>query len=98
MKTIWDHPTIGKMQLPTRLVLSPMTRNRANADGTPGELMPQYYAQRAGLGLLITEGTQPSADGQGYLLTPGIHTDEQVAGWREVVDAVHTEGAHLFIH
>lgn len=94
---IWAPTTVGAMHLPTHLALAPMTRSRAHADGTPGDLASEYYAQRAGLGLLITEGTQPSADGQGYLNTPGIHTDAQVAGWRTVADAVHAAGAHLVV-
>ncbi|MGW2528910.1 alkene reductase [Streptomyces sp. NPDC001595] len=77
--------------------MAPMTRDRAQPDGTPTDLMARYYAQRASLGLLITEGTQPNEDGQGYLLTPGIHTAAQAAGWRKVADAVHEAGGHLFI-
>ena len=95
--TIWSPITVGRMHLPHRLAMAPMTRSRANPDGTPGELAPEYYAQRASLGLLISEGTQPSADGQGYLTTPGIHTDAQVDGWRRVTSAVHARGGHLFI-
>ena len=66
-------------------------------DGTPGPLAAEYYAQRAGLGLLITEGTQPSDDGQGYLDDTGHLPAEHVAGWRIVADAVHAEGGHLVI-
>ncbi|HET8554611.1 MAG TPA: alkene reductase [Rhodanobacteraceae bacterium] len=95
--TIWDPITIGRMQLAHRLAMAPMTRSRANPDGTPGPLAAEYYAQRAGFGLLISEGTQPSADGQGYLATPGIHTDAHVDGWRRVASAVHEKGGHLFI-
>lgn len=94
---LWEPTTVGKLTLPHRLAMAPMTRNRSNPDGTPGELVTEYYRQRAGLGLIITEGTQPSDDGQGYFDTPGIYTDAHVAGWREVVDAVHAEGAALFI-
>ncbi|TKR54739.1 alkene reductase [Allopusillimonas ginsengisoli] len=97
VNTLWSPVTIGRLKLPHRLAMSPMTRSRAHADGTPGTLAAQYYAQRASLGLLITEGTQPSDDGQGYLTTPGIYTDAHVAGWRKVVDAVHASGGHLFI-
>jgi N-ethylmaleimide reductase len=67
------------------------------ASHVPTELNATYYAQRASLGLIVTEGTQPSPDGQGYLLTPGIHTPGQVAGWRRVTDAVHAAGGNLFI-
>lgn len=65
--------------------------------GTPGEWAPVYYAQRASMGLLITEGTQPSADGQGYANTPGLHEAAHVAGWRRVTEAVHAAGGRVFI-
>lgn len=97
MDSLWTPTTLGNINLPHRLALAPMTRNRANADGTPNHLVPIYYAQRASLGLLITEGTQPSEDGQGYMLTPGIHTDAQVAAWKKVATAVHAEGGHIFM-
>ena len=95
--SLWQPFTLGRIELPHRLALAPMTRNRANPDGTPGDLAAEYYGQRASLGLIITEGTQPSEDGQGYVNTPGIHTPEQVAGWAKVADAVHENGGHLFI-
>jgi NADH:flavin oxidoreductases, Old Yellow Enzyme family len=69
----------------------------AKFDGTPGELAAEYYAQRASVGLIVTEGTQPSDDGQGYLATPGIYTPAHVAGWRKVTTAVHDKGGHIFI-
>lgn len=97
MTDLWSPVTLGRMSLQHRLVMAPMTRSRAQADGTPGRSAATYYAQRASMGLLITEGTQPSADGQGYLNTPGLHTDRQVAGWREVADAVHAAGGHLVV-
>src|SRR3546814_5862172 len=97
MATIWDPVRVGRVTLRHRLAMSPLTRSRAAADGTPGPLAADYYAQRASFGLLITEGTQPSDDGQGYPDTPGIHTAEHVEGWRAVVSAVHAAGAHLFI-
>lgn len=93
----WRPVEIGRLALQHRFVMSPMTRSRAAEDGAPGESAPEYYAQRAGLGLLISEGTQPSDDGQGYPWTPGIYTDAHVAGWRKVADAVHDAGGHLFI-
>lgn len=77
--------------------MAPMTRNRALPDGTPGALAALYYSQRASMGLIVTEGTQPSDDGQGYLTTPGIYTDAHVAGWKHVTDAVHAKGGHIFI-
>ncbi len=94
---LWEPLTLGNLALPHRLAMAPMTRSRAHADGTPGDLAATYYAQRASMGLLISEGTQPSADGQGYVATPGMHTDAHVAGWRRVADAVHARGGHLFI-
>jgi N-ethylmaleimide reductase len=63
---------VGRDTLPNRLVMAPMTRSRAKFDGTPGDLAAEYYAQRAGVGLIVSEGTQPSDDGQGYLATPNI--------------------------
>jgi len=77
--------------------MAPMTRSRAQYDGTPGELAATYYGQRSSVGLIVTEGTQPSDDGQGYLSTPGIYTDAHVAGWKRVTDAVHDGGARIFI-
>ncbi len=97
MSTLWTPVKIGKLQLNHRLGLAPMTRSRAKADGSPGDLAHEYYAQRASLGLLISEGTQPSEDGQGYTTTPGIHTDAHVKGWKKVADAVRNAGGHLFI-
>ncbi|GIE98721.1 alkene reductase [Paractinoplanes rishiriensis] len=94
---LWQPFTLGRLQLAHRLALAPMTRSRANADGTPGEHAADYYGQRASLGLVITEGAQSSEDGQGYLNTPGIYTPEQIAGWKPVADAVHDNGGHLFI-
>src|SRR5258707_10145415 len=82
---------------PNRLVMAPMTRSRAKPDGTPGELAAKYYAQRAGVGLIVTEGTQPSDDGQGYLATPGIYSLAHIAGWKKVTAAVHDKGGHIFI-
>ncbi len=97
MTALWSPVKIGKLELKHRLGLAPMTRSRAKADGSPGDLAAEYYAQRASLGLLISEGTQPSDDGQGYTTTPGIYTDAHVQGWKKVTDAVHKAGGHLFI-
>lgn len=88
---------VGRYPLPNRLVMSPMTRSRADYDGTPGALAPKYYSQRASVGLIIAEGTQPSDDGQGYTTTPGIYSPAHVAGWRKVTDAVHAKGGTIFI-
>lgn len=97
MSKLFDPVRVGGYTLQNRLVMAPMTRSRAQFDGTPGELAAEYYAQRAGVGLIVTEGTQPSDDGQGYLTTPGIYTDAHVAGWKTTTDAVHAKGGHLFI-
>ncbi|MDY0910163.1 alkene reductase [Microbacterium sp. CFBP9034] len=97
MTALWEPTTVGRMSLPHRLALAPMTRSRALHEGTPGPLTAEYYGQRASLGLLISEGVQPSDDGQGYLNTPGIYRPEHVAGWREVADRVHAEGGHLVL-
>jgi N-ethylmaleimide reductase len=88
---------VGRYMLANRLVMAPMTRSRAEVDGTPKASAATYYAQRASIGLIVSEGTQPSDDGQGYLTTPGIYTDAHVAGWRAVSAAVHAKGGHLFI-
>ena len=86
----------GPFELPNRLVLAPMTRSRALAGNVPNPLAAQYYAQRASAGLLISEGTQVSPQGVGYIRTPGIHSPEQVAGWKTITDAVHAAGGRIF--
>ncbi|MGW1772368.1 alkene reductase [Streptomyces sp. NPDC002104] len=85
---LFEPAALGGLALPNRLVMAPLTRNRAGADGVPGQLMAVHYAQRATAGLIIAEGTAPSAVGQAYPNIPGIHTAEQIAGWRRVTDAV----------
>jgi N-ethylmaleimide reductase len=89
---------LGDLTLPNRLVMAPLTRNRATP-GThaPHDLNARYYAQRASAGLLITEASQISQQGQGYAWTPGIYAPEQVAGWRKVTDAVHAAGGRILI-
>ena len=82
--------------LANRIAMAPMTRSRAGAGGVPTELVAEYYAQRASAGLIISEGVQPSVVGQGYPWTPGLHSEEQVAGWRKVTDAVHAAGGVIF--
>jgi 2,4-dienoyl-CoA reductase-like NADH-dependent reductase (Old Yellow Enzyme family) len=94
---LFDPVRVGRHTLANRLVMAPMTRSRARADGTPGDLAADYYSQRAGVGLIVTEGTQPSDDGQGYLTTPGIYTDAHVAGWKKVTAAVHDKDGRIFI-
>jgi N-ethylmaleimide reductase len=86
---------IGPWELPNSFVMAPLTRNRAGAGNAPTQLNATYYAQRAGAGLIITEGTAPSAVGQGYLNVPGLYTPEQVEGWRLVGDQVHRLGGRI---
>lgn len=89
--------SLGGLTLPNRIVMPPMTRSRASQPGdVPNALMAEYYAQRAGAGLIVSEGTWISPLGKGYAWTPGIHTPEQVAGWRKVTRAVHAAGGRIF--
>lgn len=97
MSTLFEPVTVGKWDLSSRLVMAPLTRNRAGEGMVPQDIGVEYYRQRAGAGLIVTEGTQPSAVGQGYLNTPGIHSSEQVQGWRKVADAVHAEGGRIVV-
>jgi 2,4-dienoyl-CoA reductase-like NADH-dependent reductase (Old Yellow Enzyme family) len=97
MNQTFTPATVGNIELSNRLVMAPMTRSRAQFDGTPGELAAEYYAQRASIGLIVSEGTQPSDDGQGYLTTPGIYSDAHVTGWKTITDAVHAKGGRFFI-
>jgi N-ethylmaleimide reductase len=88
---------LGPITLPNRLVMAPLTRNRAVAGLVPSPLAVEYYGQRASAGLLISEASQVSQQGQGYQDTPGIYSKEQVAGWRQVTDCVHERGGRIFI-
>jgi N-ethylmaleimide reductase len=97
MATLFDPLQAGELKLANRIVMAPLTRDRAAEGRVPGELAPLYYAQRASAGLIITEASQIRPDGQGYLDTPGIYSDEQVAGWRKVTDAVHAKGGKIVI-
>lgn len=97
MSHLFTNGSIGPYFLPNRLVMAPMTRSRADDQGVPGELVPTYYAQRASAGLIISEGVFPSAMGKGYVRTPGIETEEQVAAWKKVTDAVHAKGGLIFM-
>ena len=94
MAHAFDPIRIGRWDLPQRFVMAPLTRNRAKGT-VPGELNATYYGQRATAGLIVTEGSQPSAVGQGYLDTPGFHSPEQLAGWKLAADAVHAGGGYL---
>jgi len=88
---------LGPYELPNRVVMAPMTRSRAGAGNTASPLAATYYAQRATAGLIVSEASQVSPQGVGYPDTPGIHTDEQVAAWRVVTDAVHAAGGRIFL-
>src|ERR1022692_4282999 len=88
---------LGPITLPNRFVMAPLTRNRAVAGLVPSPLSIEYYGQRASAGLLITEASQISQQGQGYQDTPGIYSKEQVAGWRKVTDRVHERGGGIFL-
>jgi len=90
--------TIGDLTLPNRIAMAPLTRNRAiEPDTVPSPLAPLYYRQRASAGLIISEATQISQQGQGYVWTPGCFTEAQVEAWRRVTDAVHADGGHIFL-
>ena len=93
---IFEPVTMGRLTLKNRVAMAPMTRNRADDDGVLPEYVAEYYAQRAGAGLIITEGTQPSVGGRGYAGTPGLHSDEQQAAWKLVADRVHERGGRIF--
>jgi N-ethylmaleimide reductase len=88
---------LGDLHLQNRVVMAPLTRSRAETDNVPSTMAPEYYSSRAGAGLIITEATQAGAGGQGYVSTPGVHSDAQVAGWRKVTDAVHDKGGVIFV-
>jgi len=87
---------MGALELPNRVLMAPLTRNRAHADGTPKDMAATYYRQRASAGLIVSEATQVSAMGKGYIDTPGIYTDAHVEGWKPIVEAVHAAGGRIF--
>jgi N-ethylmaleimide reductase len=87
----------GNIKLKSRIVMAPMTRSRASGSNVPQDIVADYYAQRAGAGLIITEGTSPSPNGVGYARIPGIFNSEQVIAWKKVADAVHPKGGHIFM-
>ncbi len=92
---LFDRFRLGRLELPNRAVMSPMTRSRASGS-IPNALMAEYYAQRASAGLIVTEGVSPSPNGLGYARIPGLWSDEQVEGWRLVTEAVHEAGGRIF--
>lgn len=93
--TLFDPVRLGDLALANRIVMAPMTRNRAGPGDVPTPDMVEYYRQRAGAGLIVTEGVHPSPSGKGYHRTPGIHTSAQVEGWRRVAEAVHERGGKI---
>ena len=97
MTSLYDPIVLGDMKLGNRVFMAPLTRNRATPNGVPGRWASTYYSQRASAGLIVTEATQISAMGKGYINTPGIHSEEQIAGWKPVVDAVHRSGGRIFL-
>jgi N-ethylmaleimide reductase len=96
MPSIFDTYDLAGLPLANRIVMAPMTRSRAVNDDAADEMTATYYAQRASAGLIISEGTQISRQGQGYLWTPGIYTPVQIEGWRKVTSAVHAKGGKIF--
>ena len=97
MATLFEPVQLGSLVLANRVFMAPLTRNRAHADGVPSELAATYYSQRASAGLIVTEATQISPMGKGYINTPGIHSPEQVRAWSRIVKAVHTSGGRIFL-
>ncbi|MBV8604438.1 MAG: alkene reductase [Pelomonas sp.] len=96
MANLFDPIQIGDVSLANRIVMAPLTRSRSQGL-RPGTLAVEYYRQRASAGLLISEGTQIALEGQGYMDTPGIHSKEQIAAWKQVTDAVHAEGGKIAV-
>jgi N-ethylmaleimide reductase len=97
MTTLFDPLRLGATTLANRIVMAPLTRDRAGPGQVPTPMMAEYYRQRASAGLIVTEASQICPEGQGYLDTPGIYDAAQVAGWRRVTDAVHAEGGRIVI-
>ncbi|HYP08270.1 MAG TPA: hypothetical protein VER03_18695, partial [Bryobacteraceae bacterium] len=96
-QTLFSPLQMGDLGLHNRIVMAPLTRNRATEDGTPTQLMAEYYRQRASAGLIITEMTVVSAGGTGYINAPGLYMPQHVAGWRRVTDAVHRAGGLILV-
>jgi N-ethylmaleimide reductase len=96
MATLFDPVTIGDLKLANRIVMAPLTRNRSPR-AVPNDLNVTYYEQRASAGLIITEATPISHQGQGYADVPGLYSDEQLAGWKRVTDAVHSAGGKIVV-
>jgi len=98
MTTLFDPIKIGALELPNRIIMAPLTRARAIGEGrVPNDLMTEYYVQRASAGLILSEATSVTPMGVGYADTPGIWSDEQVAGWKKITDAVHAAGGRIVL-
>jgi N-ethylmaleimide reductase len=97
MTSLFDPTRVGDITVANRIVMAPLTRNRAAPHQVPSDLAVTYYAQRANAGLIVTEASQICPEGQGYLDTPGIYSPEQIAGWKKVTDAVHAQGGRIVI-
>jgi N-ethylmaleimide reductase len=97
LKALFEPIQVGDLTLPNRIVMAPLTRCRTSEERVPNALMAKYYAQRAGAGLIISEATSVTPQGVGYPDTPGIWSDEQVAGWIKITDAVHAAGGRIFL-
>lgn len=95
MTSLYDLVVLGDLKLGNRVFMAPLTRNRASPSGVPGKLAARHYSERASAGPIVTEATQISPMGRGYINTPGIHAAEQVAGWKSVVGAVHGAGGRM---
>jgi N-ethylmaleimide reductase len=96
-QSLYSPMKIGEIDLKNRIVMAPLTRSRAGTGNVPSEHAAEYYGQRASSGLMITEATQISPQGVGYIRTPGIHTSEQVEGWKKVTKAVHDRGGKIVL-
>src|SRR5664279_3441830 len=94
---LYSQYRMGDLTLPNRIVMAPMTRSRAGDADVPVSLTVTYYVQRASAGMIITEGSQVSPQGVGYMHTPGIYSSAQIDGWKKVTDAVHLAGGRIFI-
>ncbi|MGA0584211.1 MAG: alkene reductase, partial [Castellaniella sp.] len=97
MHTLFDPLQLGDLSLPNRIIMAPLTRCRAEPGRIPGELMVEYYRQRAGAGLIISEATAVTPMGVGYPDTPGIWSDAQIGGWKKVTAAVHEAGGRIVL-
>ncbi len=96
-RDLFSPVSLGTIRLKNRIVMAPMTRSRAGQGNVPSALAPLYYSQRATAGLIVSEATQVSPQGIGYINTPGIHTPQQIQGWKKVTDAVHQKGGLIFL-